>query len=147
LVDNPKDLLVFFLAGGHAVIEKHLSESEIGAWLEPEPVVLDGLPGFMSDCDLPPNSYNRAPTPKLRMQVLKRDKYRCCICGRRPAENSDIELHVHHIRPWADGGVTVERNLITLCHTCHNGLSPHYEPTLHNMIEPQKAAPPATDRA
>ncbi len=147
IVDSPKDLLVFFLVGGHAVIEKRLSESQIATWLQPEQVVPDGILGFTAVCNLPPNFHNRAPRPKLRMQVLKRDGFRCRICGRRPTDNSDIELHVHHIRPWAEGGVTMERNLITLCHTCHNGLAPHYEPTLHFMVELQNACESAMNHA
>jgi hypothetical protein len=50
VVNNQKELQLFFLAGGHAVIEKHLSESEIEAWLEPEQVVPDGLVGFTTVC-------------------------------------------------------------------------------------------------
>ena len=136
VVESLKDLEVFFLSGGHAVVEKYLSESEIGEWLEPTQVVADGLLGFTSVCGIPRSFQNRAPPPKLRMKILKRDGYGCRICGRKPTQNSDIELHVHHIRPWAEGGVTTERNLITLCHTCHNGLAPHYEPTLHHMVDP-----------
>jgi HNH endonuclease len=41
---------------------------------------------------------------------------------------------VHHIRPWATGGLTEEQNLICLCHTCHSGLSPHDEPGLFSLI-------------
>ena len=41
---------------------------------------------------------------------------------------------MHHIRPWAAGGITEERNLITLCHTCHNGLAPHFEHGLFRLI-------------
>ncbi len=76
----------------------------------------------------------QAPTPKQRMKILKRDEYRCRICGRRPEDNVDIHLHVHHFRPWAKGGLTEESNLITLCHTCHNGLDPHYEFSLLNIF-------------
>ena len=105
VVNNSKDLQLFFLAGGHAVIEENISRLEIGEWLKPEQVVRDGVFGFASVCDLPSNFQKRAPSPKLRMQVLKRDGYGCRICGRRPADNVDIELHVHHIRPWANRGV------------------------------------------
>ncbi|MFP6771619.1 MAG: HNH endonuclease [Alphaproteobacteria bacterium] len=69
------------------------------------------------------------------MRILERDDYRCCICGRRASDHVDIELHVHHIRPWGIGGLTVEKNLITLCHTCHNGLVPHHKPALFRIIE------------
>ena len=146
VIDTPKDLQIFFLAGGHAVTEKNLSESEIGEWLQPGQVAPDGPLGFTCVHALPPTFRNRAPTPKLRMQVLKRDGYRCCICGRRPTENADVELHIHHVRPWAHGGITAERNLITLCHTCHNGLAPHYEPALYHMLKSQNAPPPLNDR-
>jgi hypothetical protein len=82
------------------------------------------------------NSFDHAPTPKLRMEVLKRDGYRCKICGRRPADYVDIELHVHHIRPYSERGVTTKKNLIALCHTCHKGLVPHHEPNLYELIDP-----------
>jgi hypothetical protein len=44
-------------------------------------------------------------------------------------------LHVHHIKPWGEGGLTEEENLITLCHTCHIGLEPHYEEKLYSLID------------
>ncbi|MBH8562687.1 HNH endonuclease [Nostoc sp. CENA67] len=72
------------------------------------------------------------------MQVIQRDGSRCRICGRRPADYVDVELHVHHIRPWGMGGLTQDENLITLCHTCHKGLDPHYNPSLFALISSSK---------
>jgi predicted restriction endonuclease len=69
------------------------------------------------------------------MIVLKRDGYRCKICGRSPKDYVDIELHVHHIIPWGDGAITDLDNLITLCKTCHDGLDPHRELTLFSLID------------
>jgi hypothetical protein len=43
---------------------------------------------------------------------------------------------VHHIRMWAHGGLTEDENLITLCHTCHDGLSPHEDWGLFRSIAP-----------
>lgn len=77
----------------------------------------------------------RAPSRKARMDVLKRDRFRCKACGRSPHNNTDIELHVHHIIPWGGGGLTETDNLITLCMTCHDGLDPHYEPRLFELID------------
>ncbi len=68
------------------------------------------------------------------MDILKRDKFRCKACGRRPDNYVDIELHVHHIRPFGEGGFTHEENLITLCDTCHKGLDPHYEWSLYDLL-------------
>src|SRR5262249_38518073 len=77
-----------------------------------------------------------APTPKLRMSVLKRDGFRCRLCGRSPDNHVDVELHVHHIRPFGrpSEGVTHPDNLTTLCHTCHKGLHPHNDDSLFERI-------------
>jgi len=80
------------------------------------------------------------------MQIVQRDLYRCRICGRRPADYVDLELHVHHIRPFARDGLTIEENLITLCHTCHAGLDPHFRPQLFDLRpeEPDRPRFPAS---
>jgi hypothetical protein len=85
--------------------------------------------------EVSPATLKHAPTPKLRMEILKRDNYKCRICGRSPNANVDIELHIHHYRPWSLGGLTEETNLITLCHTCHKGLDPHYDISLVNIFQ------------
>ena len=72
------------------------------------------------------------------MKVLKRDGKRCRICGRNPDGHIDLELHVHHIRPWSEGGVTTEENLITLCNSCHDGLEPHFDPSLFAYTRPEQ---------
>ncbi|MFD9156779.1 HNH endonuclease [Streptomyces goshikiensis] len=67
------------------------------------------------------------------MQVLKRDGYRCVVCGRRASDHTDVELHVHHLVPWRMAGPTAEENLVTLCGTCHKCLGPDFEPTLREL--------------
>lgn len=129
------DLLVYFLAGGNALVEDGLARSkgQIREIIAPQVSVRTGPYGFTVAAGLPAGSFSHAPSPKLRMKILKRDEYRCRVCGRRPADHVDIELHVHHIRPFGKGGMTVEENLITLCHTCHKGLNPHEEWSLFGM--------------
>jgi len=139
---TPEDLGIFLNFGGHAVVEMELAKSSIPEWLAPSPAVRVGEYGFASPACLPPSAMQRAPTPKLRMEIIKRDRFRCRVCGRSPTDHTDIELHVHHIRPWAIGGATEASNLITLCHTCHNGLDPHYEYGLFRLL-PR----PESDRA
>jgi HNH endonuclease len=46
-------------------------------------------------------------------------------------------------RPWQYGGLTERDNLITLCQTCHEGLDPHYEPSLQFKVVPPLM--PSTD--
>ena len=60
---------------------------------------------------------------KLRFQVLKRDNFKCCICGASPAKDPTVELHIDHIIPWSKGGETVIDNLQTLCSKCNLGKS------------------------
>lgn len=59
----------------------------------------------------------------LRYEVLKRDGFRCINCGRSPATEVGVELHVDHIHPWSKGGKTVIENLQTLCSDCNLGKS------------------------
>jgi|SRR3989338_6539895 len=64
---------------------------------------------------------------RLRFIVMRRDNFKCKICGRSPATDLKIILHVDHIVPWSKGGETVPENLQTLCSKCNIGKS-----NLHN---------------
>lgn len=134
VVNTPDDLSFFIAIGGNALVEKKLAGGHMLGLGEAKAVVPDGLVGHRNLLGLPAENLNRAPNPKLRMKILKRDDYRCKVCGRRATDNSDIQLHVHHIRPWEQGGITDEKNLIVLCHTCHLGLDPHFEWNLFELI-------------
>jgi hypothetical protein len=136
IVHDADEATIFLLAGGHALVEKTLAEQLFSELLKPEASFRDGVAGFKSSTMFPKSAFKRAPSPKVRMQVLKRDNRRCRICGRRPDDHTDLELHVHHIRPWSKGGVTDIANLITLCHTCHKGLEPHEDYTLFDYLTP-----------
>lgn len=133
-VHNPEHLLAFWLTGGNALVVKSVAEELAPNLLKPEPTLRIGEMGFVDKRLIDPAAFKRAPTPRLRIKVLNRDQRRCRICGRNPDDNIDIVLHVHHIRPWASQGLTDLSNLITLCHTCHAGLDPHYDPSLFSYI-------------
>ena len=60
-------------------------------------------------------------TPKLRWTVFERDHYKCVICGRSPATDPSVALHVDHIEPRSRGGKPVLSNLRTLCSKCNLG--------------------------
>ena len=64
---------------------------------------------------------NRDPSLRLRYRVLKRDRFTCVKCGRSPAKDPNIELHIDHKKPWSKGGETEFRNLQTLCQACNLG--------------------------
>jgi hypothetical protein len=58
---------------------------------------------------------------RMRYLVLKRDRYRCVLCGRSPAKDASVELHVDHIVPFSRGGLCRIENLQTLCEQCNFG--------------------------
>jgi hypothetical protein len=55
-----------------------------------------------------------------RFAILKRDGYRCRICGRTAAEDG-VKLEVDHKVPRSKGGADTEDNLWTLCFDCNRG--------------------------
>lgn len=57
----------------------------------------------------------------LRYDILRRDNFKCQICGRSQADG--IKLHVDHIIPFSKGGKTEPNNLRTLCQDCNLGKS------------------------
>ncbi len=71
--------------------------------------------------EIVPSSAPRSISLSLRYKVLCRDHFRCVICGRSPAKDHSVELHVDHIIPWSKGGQNVEGNLRTLCFDCNLG--------------------------
>lgn len=64
---------------------------------------------------------SRAPDLRLRFKVLQRDHFTCCSCGRSPATNLGLVLHIDHIKAWSKGGETIIENLQTLCLECNQG--------------------------
>ena len=58
-------------------------------------------------------------TPKLRQYIKERDNYTCCICGNSTHSEPNLLLEIDHILPIAKGGLTVEKNLQTLCWKCN----------------------------
>ncbi|MCM1266209.1 MAG: HNH endonuclease [Candidatus Gastranaerophilales bacterium] len=62
----------------------------------------------------------------MRYNILKRDGFKCVICGRSKADGA--KLHVDHIKPVSKGGKTEESNLRTLCDMCNLGKSDAYDP-------------------
>ena len=65
-------------------------------------------------------------TPEQKDLILKRDDYRCVICGR--GRNEGFELHIDHIKPKNKGGQAILENGQTLC-SVHNFRKKQYEQT------------------
>ena len=71
--------------------------------------------------DKPTHKTKREVSLRLRFLVMKRDNFKCCMCGRSPATTAGLELHIDHIIPWSKGGETTIDNLQTLCSDCNLG--------------------------
>lgn len=56
--------------------------------------------------------------PSIRWKILKRDNFRCVLCG---ADATDRKLHIDHIIPVSKGGISVIKNLRVLCSQCNTG--------------------------
>lgn len=64
-------------------------------------------------------------TVSLRYEILRRDNFRCQICGSTAQDG--VKLHVDHIVPVSKGGKTTYSNLRTLCDRCNMGKSDKME--------------------
>lgn len=60
---------------------------------------------------------------RLRFKVMVRDHFKCCKCGKSPATDPSVVLHIDHIYPYSKGGETIMENLQTLCSDCNLGKS------------------------
>ena len=58
-------------------------------------------------------------TPGLRYDIMERDGFKCCLCGR--TADDGVELEVDHIIPISKGGRSDKENLRTLCRDCNRG--------------------------
>lgn len=66
--------------------------------------------------------YTRIPiSARLRFEILRRDSYRCQLCGR--AQSDGVRLHIDHKVAVSKGGSTSEENLWVLCEPCNLGKS------------------------
>lgn len=74
---------------------------------------------------MPPVPFIRVPLKNAeRFAILKRDNYRCQICGATSAQG--VALQVDHKLAVTNGGTNDPRNLWTLCDRCNNGKSDLY---------------------
>ena len=63
--------------------------------------------------------------PSLRFEILKRDNYRCQMCGVTAKDGAALEID--HITPVAKGGTNDADNLQVLCRECNAGKSDSWQ--------------------
>jgi hypothetical protein len=142
VVNSKRALMLLMRAGGNGVVAEPLFKEWFGRLLQPVECVPTRLgEGVRSRATATPAQLQHAPSRSMRMEALKRDEFRCRACGQRPSEDVNVILHVHHVRPFGQGGLTEMHNLLTLCQTCHTGLDPHFEFQLLSMVPDGMVAP------
>jgi hypothetical protein len=57
----------------------------------------------------------------LKYDVMSRDNFKCVLCGKSPAIDSNVLLEIDHINPVSNGGDNSIDNLRTLCKGCNIG--------------------------
>lgn len=83
----------------------------------------------------------KPPTAKQRLEILKRDGYRCVVCGANPITSPGIDLEVDHYVPFSKGGDDDETNFQTLCRPCNRGkgnnegLNKAIHSDLHSLLD------------
>jgi hypothetical protein len=63
----------------------------------------------------------RTVTPRIRLRIMKRDRYRCTNCGAMPSLDPGVVLEIDHVVPFSRGGSDDDDNLATLCLRCARG--------------------------
>ena len=73
-----------------------------------------------------PEPIKRKPIkPSLRFEILKRDGYRCQMCGVTAKDGATLEID--HITPVSKGGGNDADNLQVLCRDCNAGKSDSWQ--------------------
>lgn len=69
-------------------------------------------------------NYDDVRWKKKRNAILRRDRYKCVRCARYGISRQATE--VHHIKPVDEYPELAfeDRNLLSLCHACHNAQHP-----------------------
>ena len=100
-------------------------EYRFGTWRK----ALESFVNYMNDVEIEVKTTKKETIRKtqrninirLRFMVLRRDYFKCAICGKSPATDPNIILHVDHIKPWSKGGETEVNNLESKCRRCNLG--------------------------
>ena len=95
-------------------VETRITQHKQSDFVEREESVVDSTKNHKTNRDI---------NLRLRFKVMARDNFKCCMCGRSPATDPSVVLHIDHIKPWAKGGETTMDNLQTLCSKCNLGKS------------------------
>jgi hypothetical protein len=79
--------------------------------------------GVASSASIEQQTRSRHVNWRTRFLVMRRDDFKCQYCGRSPANNPGLELHIDHVQAFSKDGPTMMDNLKTACNVCNIGKS------------------------
>ena len=107
--------------GGCEIIVGELIDGVLKSYDKREPVSASDSKVIRKNVEEHIHTTKRNISITLRYQIMKRDNFKCVLCGASPAKDPSIELHIDHIIPWSKGGESTIDNLQTLCSVCNLG--------------------------
>lgn len=102
----------------------HYEDCRVYSMREVSSVFVDIIDRLVSGKVFVKKERNKA-TPSLRYEVMRRDDFKCTLCGR--GVDDGVRLEVDHIIPVSCGGKTEMCNLRTLCFDCNRGKGSMFE--------------------
>ena len=96
------------------------TDADTASFNSPPPVEAEPIVTSADDACTTPRVKRNVPLG-IRFTVLKRDCFKCVLCGASPATSVTCNLHVDHVVPLAQGGGNEITNLRTLCDSCNLG--------------------------
>lgn len=82
-----------------------------------------GVGVYVLQADRQSPEHDRSIPDDVRREVLRRDRYKCRMCGWSHEEwnpSDPRHLELHHVEHHVKGGANVKENLMTLCTVCHD---------------------------
>lgn len=82
-----------------------------------------GVGVYVLQADRQSPEHDRSIPDDVRREVLRRDGYKCRMCGWSHEEwnpSDPRHLELHHIKHHAKGGANAGENLETFCNVCHD---------------------------
>lgn len=130
VVNERAQLIALFRLGGNALIAEEVAREHLAKFVQPIEMIPNGAMGLRRfDPDAREVKYRR-PRPKQKKRILQRDGDRCQVCHKQRANDADIPLELHHVRPFSKGGPTIDENLITVCRECNMSFGSQFQPRL-----------------
>ena len=102
------------------LFKRNLTENQAYEWLTSEEAK-STIVRILQDHNIDINDIGKRSSNGLsnRYDILERDGFKCCICGR--SANDGVKLEVDHKHPKSKGGKNNHNNLWTLCFDCNRG--------------------------